>query len=78
MRKIKLTQGKYTIVDDNDFERLNQWKWCYLNNPNGYAIRAIYPNKHQKIIWIMYLRELHCSVRFFWDLLLSCPQSANH
>jgi len=35
MRKIKLTQGKYTIVDDNDFERLNQWKWCY--NSWGYA-----------------------------------------
>lgn len=27
MRKIKLTQGKYTVVDDIDFDWLNQWNW---------------------------------------------------
>ena len=39
MKTIELTQGKVTIVDDDDFERLNQWKWRY--NTNGYAIRSI-------------------------------------
>lgn len=42
MRKIKLTQGKYALVDDADYEFLNQWKWCYKKNPKdrtGYAIR---------------------------------------
>lgn len=38
MRRIKLTQGKYTLVDDEDFEWLNQWKWYYLSI--GYAARG--------------------------------------
>jgi len=29
MKIIKLTQGKQTIVDDADFDFLNQWKWHY-------------------------------------------------
>jgi hypothetical protein len=37
MKKIALTQGKYALVDDADFEYLNQFKWC-INN-SGYAVR---------------------------------------
>lgn len=45
MKQIPLTQGKFAIVDDEDYEFLSQWKW---HISHGYALRSdlsSYPKK---------------------------------
>lgn len=37
MKEIKLSKGFIALVDDEDFEWLNQWKWSY--HSGGYAVR---------------------------------------
>ena len=41
MREIELTQGQVTVVDDEDYEWLNQWKWHATKGARGgfYAVR---------------------------------------
>lgn len=39
MKRIPLTQGKFALVDDADFNWLNQWKWCVFFN--GHSWRAV-------------------------------------
>lgn len=36
VRKIPLTQGKFAIVDEDDFEEVSKYKWYYMKNA-GYA-----------------------------------------
>jgi len=36
MRKIPLTQGKFALVDAEDFVRINRHKWCACKYHNGY------------------------------------------
>lgn len=36
MKEIKLSQGKVAKVDDEDYEYLNQWKWCVMKSGNVY------------------------------------------
>lgn len=43
MSKIKLTQGKVAIVDEEDYYNLSKNKWCISDN--GYAKRGTKSNK---------------------------------
>lgn len=46
MKEIQLTQGQVALVDDADYEWLNQWKWCASKHRNTfYAVRGIRVNK---------------------------------
>jgi hypothetical protein len=55
MKEIPLSNSdKVALVDDEDFERLSQFKWTYEKRPNqAYATRAIStegPNSHKRAI----------------------------
>lgn len=42
MKEIQLTQGKVTLVNDEDYEYLNQWKWYA-----GRSGKTFYAFRHQ-------------------------------
>jgi len=41
MKQIPLSQGKFAIVDDEDFEFISQWKWSLLRRGNLCHVRRI-------------------------------------
>lgn len=43
MREIQLTQGQVALVDDEDYERVNKYKWYTYRNTSGilYAARSL-------------------------------------
>jgi len=41
MKTINLTQGQVAMVDDADFDEMNQWKWCAMWNPGTKSFYAV-------------------------------------
>jgi hypothetical protein len=54
MKKLPLSQNKYALVDDADFEWLNQWKWSYvvLESDQEKAIRKEPNTREGKNIYL--------------------------
>ena len=49
MKKIKLTQNQYALVDDEDFEMVSKYKWYYNK---GYARRVFGKRPNRKWIFM--------------------------
>ena len=62
MKKILLSQNKYSIVDDEDFDLLNQFKWSVMNV--GYAIRQ---DLNTKKFILMHRHILNAPDKFLVD-----------
>lgn len=50
MREIELTQGRTALVDDEDYERVNRYKWCC--DSKGYAIRNARINGKRTMLYM--------------------------
>lgn len=59
IKKILLTQNKTTLVDNEDYNYLNQFKWCYNG---GYAKRYY---QHKSLL--MHRVIIHCEYSFHID-----------
>src|SRR5258708_31028872 len=54
---IQLTQNQTSIIDDEDFEKINQFNWYY--GKNSYATRDIKINKKRKSI-LLHREIINC------------------
>ena len=67
MKQIALTQNKFAIVDDKDFEELNQFKWyAQKGNSTFYAVRSVYNNGGQTLI------KMHRQILGLTDIKIHC------
>lgn len=48
MKIIYTKTRKEILVDDSDFEHLNQWRWSV--NSRGYAVRSVQKNKIRSVV----------------------------
>ena len=67
--EIKLTKGLSVLVDADDYEFLNQWKWYALRptgNNNNYAARGVY-DKVTKKRTTLYMHKLLLDTKDYVD-----------
>jgi hypothetical protein len=58
-RRIDLGEGEWTILDQEDYYRLNQFKWCAVsNNKKIYAARIIRKTEFGRITTMYMHREI--------------------
>lgn len=57
MREIQLTQGKFAMVDDEDYEKLNKFNYCYNK---GYAARGRTIGKNKRDTITMHKDIIFC------------------
>jgi len=63
MKRIELTQNKYAVVDDDDFERINQYKWqADFSHGNWRARRSIQKINGKRVPLYMH------------QVIISCPK----
>lgn len=73
MKEIQLTQGKVALVDDEDFEYLNQWKWCINNKgKNLYAVRSDYSIKGKSSCILMQRQIMNVNKGYVVDHVNQC------
>jgi hypothetical protein len=55
MQEIQLTKGQVALVDDEDFEWLNRWKWAagYFKSSNGY-----YAQRHETRLKVVRMHRI--------------------
>ncbi len=59
MKEIQLTQNKIAVVDNEDFEFLNKYKWNVLNDKNRcYAVRYITIKSQDKEKNTKYIKKI--------------------
>lgn len=64
MKEIPLTQGKVALVDDEDFDYINQWKW-YCQKSHGLSFYAI--RNSEGGIRMMHRLIMNASVNIYID-----------
>lgn len=65
MKVIELTKGQVAIVDDEDFERIAQWRWHI--NTQGYAVRKRRNPDGSKTTLLMHREVLNAPKGVFID-----------